>query len=455
MKISVIVRMYFVFQIQNMAPTTRKKSKPKPVSESESEPDQSEDEPESDPQPLPRKKPKRRRANTTVKRKYNPLKRQNESPEQKARRLVREKERVRRRRANETPEQREHRLKVARESRKRRYDMIKQTETPEQREERMKLESDLRWLHRKCETAEQRRARQKRDAARQREMRSRKQGLEPPEELDGESIMHNTIHMKHKCANTKCSVIFVYVKNPLYYITVTQHEQRKGQRVRPKIPCPVCSVPVQEDYLDTHLLRHQGGENSRPFRCSVCPKTYTQFAHLKEHRRRHFNIAPLEEHEFYCEICSTIIYTRVRYLNHLRFHTRKTGLQLSDREPVFLYICDYDCCQLCFRDKSRFVSHLESHSSARVSFDCSICKKPFAKESNCKNHMELAHQENSDNIIDCPYCHLVIENKAEDWEWHYKSHQLRLDERSIGTHLCEGCGEKMTFYKILTSTWLS
>jgi hypothetical protein len=219
----------------------------------------------------------------------------------------------------------------------------------------------------------------------------------------------------------------------------------RQRRAPEKVECPVCHIRVDENYLDTHVIRHKGRE-ARPFKCSQCPKSYLTFAHLKDHRlKRHAFTIPLAESDFYCEICSTIIFTRARYIRHLKYHVRKSGLQLSSCEPIFVYICDFDGCQICFRDSGRFMCHLESHSSNRTVFTCFICQKGFAMENNYQNHVQYAHQA-QENVQDCPYCHLVIENKSEDWDWHYRSHQLRLDENDIaGKHLCEACG-KHSFY---------
>ena len=191
------------------------------------------------------------------------------------------------------------------------------------------------------------------------------------------------------------------------------------------------------------MISHESADpNARPFKCNICNRTYSQFSHLKEHRTRHLNNLPLTVHEFYCEMCSKTIYTRDRYELHLRHHIRHTGLILGEGEPIFLYICDYDGCQLCFRDKDRFVSHQETHSENRMVFTCPICQKTFAQESNCQKHVDWIHnQEKPNSFIDCTYCHMIFEKKDDDWEWHQAHHCMRLDEAPQGTHLCEACGQ--------------
>jgi len=224
----------------------------------------------------------------------------------------------------------------------------------------------------------------------------------------------------------------------------------------PRLECPVCSVLVKEDGMEDHLLSHPDA-TSVSFKCTVCPYTCSKVSDLKLHRSRHYEVSPLENHDFYCEICSRIIFSRVREIVHLNHHIKKTELILPKNEPIYFFICDFDDCQLCFRDKARFISHMESHSSDRVTFDCSECQKKFSKESNCKTHMELAHAVDSANIMDCPYCHLVILNKEEDWEYHLWTHQIRLDEEFQGNHLCENCGKINSQPTVLVrgcwSTW--
>ena len=64
-----------------------------------------------------------------------------------------------------------------------------------------------------------------------------------------------------------------------------------------------------------HISGGRGYNINRPFRCSVCEKTFTMKHNLVSHMKRHQGIFP-----YHCPVCGKGVYSRGDKLSHMTTH---------------------------------------------------------------------------------------------------------------------------------------
>ncbi|XP_072140171.1 uncharacterized protein [Dermacentor andersoni] len=137
--------------------------------------------------------------------------------------------------------------------------------------------------------------------------------------------------------------------------------------------CHLCPQSFSRRSLLIRHLRVHSGE--KPFQCASCSLSFSQKAHLDRHLLVHTGERP-----FRCHLCPRSFSQNSLLKDHLRVHT---GEQL-------------DQCHLCLRSFSRRSNlsvHLRMHSGERPYY-CTICSKSFVVASHLKRHMKTKHQDN-------------------------------------------------------------
>lgn len=110
--------------------------------------------------------------------------------------------------------------------------------------------------------------------------------------------------------------------------------------------------------------------DSRPFKCSVCEKTYKDPATLRQHEKTHWLTRP-----FPCNICGKMFTQRGTMTRHMRSHL---GLK-----P---FACDE--CGMRFTRQYRLTEHMRVHSGEKP-YECQLCGGKFTQQRNLISHLRM------------------------------------------------------------------
>ena len=127
---------------------------------------------------------------------------------------------------------------------------------------------------------------------------------------------------------------------------------------------------------------------SKPFRCSYCPKEFGHLSSLESHvERLHTN-----EAKHNCEVCGKAYSSKSNLTAHRKIHSGRfifisqkylleTSLLNSGERP-------FECgvCHKRFRQKAHLQKHETTHSSA-TPYQCPHCDKAFGHPSNLNTHI--------------------------------------------------------------------
>ncbi|XP_065217257.1 zinc finger protein 3-like [Planococcus citri] len=145
--------------------------------------------------------------------------------------------------------------------------------------------------------------------------------------------------------------------------------------------CPKCKKSfAKESCLIAHQATHT---EMKPYKCEICGARFKHnHTKLKHERYMHTEVACFE-----CAVCGKMFNHRTSIIQHLRVH--------SDKKPFR--------CQTCgtsFPSKSQLVSHQRMHSKEK-NFKCGICNQRFKYVHNKTKHERL-HVEGS--RFECALC---------------------------------------------------
>lgn len=112
------------------------------------------------------------------------------------------------------------------------------------------------------------------------------------------------------------------------------------------------------------------GTDSRPFKCSVCEKSYKDPATLRQHEKTHWLTRP-----FPCNICGKMFTQRGTMTRHMRSHL---GLK-----P---FACEE--CGMRFTRQYRLTEHMRVHSGEKP-YECQLCGGKFTQQRNLISHLRM------------------------------------------------------------------
>ncbi|XP_024260171.1 hypermethylated in cancer 2 protein [Oncorhynchus tshawytscha] len=113
-----------------------------------------------------------------------------------------------------------------------------------------------------------------------------------------------------------------------------------------------------------------GISEPRPFKCTVCSKSYKDPATLRQHEKSHWLTRP-----FPCNICGKMFTQRGTMTRHMRSHL---GLK-----P---FACDE--CGMRFTRQYRLTEHMRVHSGEKP-YECQLCGGKFTQQRNLISHLRM------------------------------------------------------------------
>jgi len=178
-----------------------------------------------------------------------------------------------------------------------------------------------------------------------------------------------------------------------------------GKNKHARYECLICHAifPLHGRYKQ-HMVKHS---DARPFKCTVCEKTFKRMSEMNNHMQIHSNVT------YTCDLCGLISKNRVSLRTHVRrVHKRDlrhrceqcgkgfmSNYDLEDHKTSHLgiknFICDY--CGNAYLQKSYLAAHKRvihgvQKYPASKQHRCDRCNKSFASELNLRNHTSLHSQ---------------------------------------------------------------
>lgn len=127
---------------------------------------------------------------------------------------------------------------------------------------------------------------------------------------------------------------------------------------------------IKEEAEDLSTQSSTFGSESRPFKCSVCEKSYKDPATLRQHEKTHWLTRP-----FPCNICGKMFTQRGTMTRHMRSHL---GLK-----P---FACEE--CGMRFTRQYRLTEHMRVHSGEKP-YECQLCGGKFTQQRNLISHLRM------------------------------------------------------------------
>ena len=169
-------------------------------------------------------------------------------------------------------------------------------------------------------------------------------------------------------------------------------------KIIPYYKCSNCLTVLRSaEGLKFHIKkRHEG--NPRPYQCSICPKNYTKYSHLKEHRL----VAHIDSKPFRCTLCNNLYKT----FKCLKSHSIKVHGALCREDSVkFLKCIETSCAELFYTNESRDSHFEEKHVSNGTNkdgrYECDQCLKTYKHRSHLTVHRK---SHISQKPLQCEHC---------------------------------------------------
>lgn len=119
--------------------------------------------------------------------------------------------------------------------------------------------------------------------------------------------------------------------------------------------------------LKTHIRCHSG---VKPYKCSVCERSFPHNNTLKSHLRRHY-----DDRQYGCEFCPKKFIDRTALVRHLRTHTGMLKIFKNFK---------FDLCSAYY-----FIKIIFLFISGEKPYFCDLCNKEFATATNLNKHRKV------------------------------------------------------------------
>lgn len=151
-----------------------------------------------------------------------------------------------------------------------------------------------------------------------------------------------------------------------------ESQDNKSNQAKPNVVSSSASLPLSLSFEPSSLKPSLStlasfASQERPFKCTLCPKSFNQRINLNNHIRTHTGEKP-----YTCSDCFKTFSQRTTLKNHQRTHTGE--------KP-------YSCleCGKAFAQRTNLKNHERVHSGEKP-FKCPVCGKAFSQVTNLRNH---------------------------------------------------------------------
>ncbi|XP_047543038.1 zinc finger protein 267-like isoform X1 [Vanessa atalanta] len=139
----------------------------------------------------------------------------------------------------------------------------------------------------------------------------------------------------------------------------------------PVYKCEICDKAFSDS---SNFCKHKKVHNMSVVVCDICKKKFTNKKFLIKHIKMHQVVKPIS-----CNTCNKLFYTQSSYNKHLKRNRSR-----------------FKCttCSLYYSSLKEKWEHMwQVHNERKYEADCPLCKKPFRKYSDVKQHLREQHEE--------------------------------------------------------------
>lgn len=188
------------------------------------------------------------------------------------------------------------------------------------------------------------------------------------------------------------------------------------------------------------------------FYCSYCDTKFVDIGPLKEHVRRHLDMAPTKKifskltennmvkidiSDLKCRICCERFNNLETFIDHLaNTHGKDYNKQFSDGVLPFKLETNGFNCQKCFEYFPCFAKINEHMNLHYQNYICDACGKAFVSKSRFRTHVQ-SHEIGS---FPCGECEEILDTRAARM-----CHKLKVHKKGV-RYTCPRCPEVFTTY---------
>ena len=188
--------------------------------------------------------------------------------------------------------------------------------------------------------------------------------------------------------------------------------------------CEKCGKSFRRaDILKRHSATHDSDKGKR-FKCVECGKMYSQTFVLKRHMRSvHSN-----EHDGQtCEICGKFIRNKENVKRHMKIHRNSR---------------DFECetCGRSFIQKQHLVDHMSTHSGT-FDFKCKVCGRNFKHKRTLNRHIHTHNKKYPSQKFSCKHCDVKFP------EEHLLTRHIKEEHGNL--HMCTICRKSIDKAKLI------